>query len=834
MGATRHPRCATSPSALPSRAALAEQEALLAAHRRFTRPMRSEDEVWQAVAEAALDVVRAAHGASVALPEGDDLVCHGAAGSIEAGTRFRRNPSLSGRCLEEGRPLLMADGFNDPRANTAINRAKGIRSAIAVPFPLRGRFVGVLRLISPKADAFTERDSALAQILAGIIGTGLSSLGEQRALMAARESDAKQQLMADAVPHILWQADAEGRVDFLNRRWAEVTGIPADHALQAQPWLELLHPEDRQAVADAWMAASRKGCEFRVTYRQRDAKGCFRWMVNIGLPYREPGTGRITRWFGSTVDVHDEMQGREQVRRLNAELERVVAERTLERDQIWMSSTDLLCVASVQGQMLALNPAWTRTLGWPVESLIDQPFMDYVHSEDHERTSQAMEGLRRGQAQFHFVNRYRHQDGSWRWLSWNANPVEERIFATARDITAEKDHEELLQQLEDQLRQSQKMEAVGQLTGGLAHDFNNLLTGVIGSLDLLEARLQRGRLEDLDRFILAARGAAERAASLTHRLMAFSRRQTLDPRPVRADELVLGMEELVRRTVGPGIRVEVARGDAPWGTLCDPNQLENALLNLCINARDAMPQGGRLRISTANLSLEGRGAQLVRLTPGDYVVMRVADTGTGMPPEVLARAFDPFFTTKPIGQGTGLGLSMVYGFARQSGGEVSIESRPGQGTAISLFLPRHDVDRADVTVPAPVPVLEPAPGPFSVLVVDDEPTVRLLAREVLQEMGCSVDEASEAGAAFAMLQSGRAFDLLVTDVGLPGGMNGRQLADAARVLQPELKILFITGYAEEAALREGSLGRDMEILAKPFNVEALHRRLSALLEAEDR
>jgi len=380
-------------------------------------------------------------------------------------------------------------------------------------------------------------------------------------------------------------------------------------------------------------------------------------------------------------------------------------------------------------------------------------------------------------------------------------------------------------QAEEALRQSQKMEAVGQLTGGIAHDFNNLLTGIIGSLDLLQVRLRQGRTADIDRYIAAAQGASKRAAALTHRLLAFSRRQTLDPKPTDVNRLVMGMEELIRRTVGPQIAVEVVTAGGLWPTLIDSSQLESTLLNLCINARDAMPEGGRITIETANKWLDERAAKERDLPPGQYLSLCVTDTGTGMTPDVIARAFDPFFTTKPIGQGTGLGLSMVYGFVRQSGGQVRIYSEVGHGTTMCLYLPRHYGTSAEsVAADAPATSARAQTGK-TVLVVDDEPSVRMLVTEVLEELGYASIEASDGPAGLRMLEADMRVDLLVTDVGLPGGINGRQLADAARTTRPDLRVLFITGYAENAIIGNGQLEPNMGVLTKPFVMETLARRI---------
>jgi nitrogen-specific signal transduction histidine kinase/CheY-like chemotaxis protein len=408
------------------------------------------------------------------------------------------------------------------------------------------------------------------------------------------------------------------------------------------------------------------------------------------------------------------------------------------------------------------------------------------------------------------------------------------VYCSGRDITQEKEQADALALAEEALRQSQKMEAVGQLTGGLAHDFNNLLTGVMGNLDLIQIRVAQGRTQELDRYVDAAQGAIKRAAALTHRLLAFSRRQTLDPKPTNVSRLVVSMEDLIRRTIGPSIAMDALVAAAGlWTTLIDPGQLENALLNLCINARDAMPDGGKLTIETGNRWLDDRTAKERGLPAGQYVSLCVSDTGTGMTPEVIARAFDPFFTTKPLGMGTGLGLSMIYGFVQQSGGQVRIYSEVGQGTMVCLYLPRHVGATQPDETPAPTPVASRAGHNEIVLVVDDEPTIRVLVGEVLQDLGYTAIEAQDGAQALTVLRSGTRIDLLITDVGLPGGMNGRQVADAALVLRPGLKVLFITGYAENAVLSHGHLDPGMHVLTKPFSLETLGRRIEELLVGGD-
>jgi signal transduction histidine kinase/CheY-like chemotaxis protein len=380
---------------------------------------------------------------------------------------------------------------------------------------------------------------------------------------------------------------------------------------------------------------------------------------------------------------------------------------------------------------------------------------------------------------------------------------------------------------EMQLRQVQKMEAVGQLTGGIAHDFNNLLTGIVGSLDLLQTRLNQGRTDNVARYINAAMTSANRAAALTHRLLAFARRQPLIPKSVDVNQLVVSLEDLLRRTIGETIDLRIVAADGLWSTLCDPNQLESALLNLAINARDAMPDGGRLTIATSNARLDSVTADTPALAPGDYVCITVTDSGVGMSAEVAARAFDPFFTTKPIGQGTGLGLSMIYGFARQSNGHVTIDSKIGQGTTVRLYLPRHHGDVAASQASA-ARMAEHAATGETVLVIEDEPVVRGVIVEMLAEQGYRTLEAVDGPSGLKILRSGERIDLLVTDVGLPG-MNGRQVADQARESRPDLNILFITGYAESVAMADGFLQPGMEMITKPFDLDHLAQRVRAMI-----
>ena len=492
-----------------------------------------------------------------------------------------------------------------------------------------------------------------------------------------------------------------------------------------------------------------------------------------------------------------------------------------------------------EGRVTTWNPGAERTKGYKAHEIIGHHFSRFYPPEDLEADipTKALKQARE-EGRFTAEGWRIRKDGSRFWAMVVIDPVfdddgEVIGFAkVTRDLTERRDAQLELEQSQQALFQSQKMEAVGQLTGGLAHDFNNLLTGITGSLDLMKARLAQGRINELERYITAAMGAASRAATLTHRLLAFSRRQTLEPKPVNANKLVSGMEELVRRSVGPHVQIETVLAAGLWPCFCDANQLENAILNLCINARDAMPDGGRVTIETANTWVDDKTAADREMPPGQYVAICVSDNGVGMPADVIARAFDPFFTTKPTGKGTGLGLSMIYGFARQSNGQVRIYSEVGQGTTVKIYLPRfigetvtdEDEDQGDE--------LPRAEAGETVLVVDDEPTVRMLVGDTLSELGYRGIEAADASSGLKVLESDVNIDLLITDVGLPGGMNGKEMADEARKHRPDLKVLFITGYAENAAVTNGRLEPGMHVLSKPFPIDKLAARIRSIIEED--
>jgi PAS domain S-box-containing protein len=624
--------------------------------------------------------------------------------------------------------------------------------------------------------------------------------------------------------------DLDGGVEFMTEGGMCVMEVEDFASIQGAHWPSFWEGEEH-ARASAAINEAKTGGTGRFEGFARTMKGTPRWWDVIVTPMNGPD-GAPEKLLSISRDVTATKRAEVSLLELNDTLEAQVSARTADRDRMWRLSTDIMLVAEMDATITAINPAWERLLGWNDAELVGANFMAFVHPDDRPATFAEMGRLSQGATTFRFENRYRGRDGSYFWISWIAVPDEDMVHAVGRDVTAEKAAAEELTRAQEALRQSQKMEAVGQLTGGLAHDFNNLLTGIMGNLELLQTRIERGRFDDAERFVIAAQGAGRRAASLTQRLLAFSRRQTLDPKPTNVNKLIAGMEDLLRRTVGPTTDIEIVGAAGLWTAMIDPGQLENALLNLCINARDAMPNGGKITVETANKWLDDRTGRERDLPPGQYLSICVSDIGTGMAPETIEHAFEPFFTTKPMGQGTGLGLSMIYGFARQSGGQVRIYSELGQGTTMCIYLPRHlgeaDADGAIAFVNSAA-----AGKGETILVVDDEATIRHLIDEILDELGYAVIGAADGAAGLKVLQSGARIELLITDVGLPNGMNGRQVADAARALRPGLKVLFITGYAENAAVGNEHLEPGMELLTKPFTLDDLTNKVRSMLAPAD-
>ena len=750
--------------------------------------------------------------------------------------------------LSEPDLLVIPDLTADPRtdANPLVTGEPGIRFYAGAPLRTpEGQTLGSLCVIDtePRPEGLTGEQAddlrALARQVSVLlemrhaVDRGEVLIIEQRGVIREREardalarSEARYRTLFESIDVglciVRMKFDDAGRaidyhIEEANPAFERQTG-----AKVAGLWVSEFAPNLEQHWFDLYGRVALTG---EPAHIEDHAEVFGRWFDVRALRIGEPAEHRVAIFF-SDISVRKNME--EALRLLNDTLEQQVQQRTQERDRLWRNTQDIQVIIDGKGIFRAVNPAFTAILGWTSNDVIGRPLFEFVVPDDERVTDRALQHARVESLPV-VENRYRHKDGGFRWISWVAAPEADLIYASGRHITAEKEQAGALLKTEEALRQSQKMEAVGQLTGGLAHDFNNLLAGITGSLELMQTRMSQGRLGDLERYMTVAQGAARRAAALTHRLLAFSRRQTLTPKPTSVNGLIGGMEELIRRTIGPEITLEVVGAAGLWPTLIDPGQLENALLNLCINARDAMPEGGRITIETANKWLDRPAAITRNIPEGQYLSVCVTDTGTGMPLDVIDRVFEPFFTTKPIGQGTGLGLSMIHGFAQQSGGQVRIYSEVGQGTTVCLYLPRHygeaDVDDVALRL-AEIPRAE---QDETVLIVDDEPSVRMLVTEVLEDLGYTAIEAADSVAGLRVLQSDVRIDLLVTDVGLPGGMNGRQMADAGRERRPDLRVLFITGYAENAVLGNGHLAPGMQVLTKPFAMEALASRIKELI-----
>ncbi|PHN38955.1 hybrid sensor histidine kinase/response regulator [Pseudomonas amygdali] len=606
-----------------------------------------------------------------------------------------------------------------------------------------------------------------------------------------------------------------------------------------------IHPDDSarvdKSIEDALQNSETYRCEYRVLHED----GLYRWVEASGKIERD-SRGKPVRSPGVLLDIDSRRMAEDERDRLNELLTIFTA-----------AVPGVVYAKDLEGRMLVANRGTAELIGKPPEFFIGKTDLEFL--DDQQQARVLMETDRRimqNNVSEQIEEQVNLPDGSAAtWLSTKAPLLDENgevigLIGSSVDVTARKKAEEAVrelnqtleqrieqavferEQIEDALRHSQKMDAVGQLTGGIAHDFNNLLAGISGSLELITKRLAQGRVGDVDRYVSVAQGAVRRAASLTHRLLAFSRRQNLSPRVTNVNVLIQDMEELIARTVGPEIDIKVVAHDDLWPALIDHAQLESSLLNLCLNARDAMPSGGRIVIETANASIEECTDPDHGIPAGEHLSIRVTDTGMGMSPDTVAKAFEPFFTTKPIGAGTGLGLSMVYGFVRQSGGQIRVESVEGHGTSVVMHLPRHIAENAPRAA-EPEITEEPAQHTGeTVLIVDDEPSVRMHVAEVITGLGYNCLEAGDAQSGLQILQSDTRIDLLISDIGLPGGMNGREMADAAGDCRPGLPTLFITGYAKTSVLDDCHLRPCTQVLTKPFGLDALAGRVTGLIGAD--
>jgi PAS domain S-box-containing protein len=678
-------------------------------------------------------------------------------------------------------------------------------SGVAVPFsidatgeaPARERFLDFV--YQPLRD---DSGSVL-----GIFVQGADVTDRVLAENLMRASEDTFRTLAQTMPNQVWASAADGGVDWLNDQVYRYSGTRPGQ-LDGVGWADIVHPDDRDAAGASWFAAVAAGQTYETEFRIRRADGAYRWHIVRALPIVDDN-GAVQRWVGTNTDIQDQKS-------TAAMLQRQVAERTAERDRMWQYSTDVMLVAELEGWITAINPAFTRLLGWEQAEIVGTSLYTLVHPDDLAATSAEMASLAGGAATFRFENRTRRKGGGYAILSWTAAPDQRFVHAVGRDMTAERAAAEEMRRTALALQQSQKMEAIGKLTGGVAHDFNNLLQVISGNLQLLAGDVAGNAL-----------AGVTRGAKLASYLLAFGRRQALDPRVVRIGRFISGMEDMLRRSLGEEIEVETVISGGLWNTLVDTAQVENAVLNLCINARDAMEGVGKLTIEVGNALLDDAYASAhPELSAGQYVMIAVSDTGSGMSAEVMEQAFDPFFSTKPEGKGSGLGLSMVYGFARQSGGHVKIYSEPGNGTTVKLYLPRSlDVEDA----PLPPEARAVVGGQETILVAEDDEGVRATVVELLSELGYRVLKAGDAASALSIVDSGMPIDLLFTDVVMPGTLRSPELARKARERQPGMAVLFTSGYTETAIVHGGRLDPGVDLLGKPYTREALARKVRHVL-----
>ncbi len=646
-------------------------------------------------------------------------------------------------------------------------------------------------------------------------------IAERTASIAASES--RFRALAESLLGLVFMTSAQGRLTYVNNEFANYAGRLTPELL-ARGFATIVHPADQKRILAAWRNALKTHLPFEQEVRLRRQDGAWRWFLCRALPIQQEAS-RIEGWIGNGTDIEDRKRAEEALAAANAVLTRRVAERSRELDRLFTLSTDILAVSTPDTIFVSLSPAWERITGFRVEDSVGKSFLDFVHPDDAAATLAAGRLLDAGHPVSGLEHRALRADGSWGWISWHAAPRDEDglAYSIGRDVTEAKAREE-------QLRQSQKMEVIGQLTGGIAHDFNNLLTIIMGSLELLQRGLPNPDAKSTRRIEAALDGAA-RAAALTHRLLAFARRQPLEPKPVEPNLLVAGMSDMLARVLGEHIDLKFINAGGLWRVMVDVNQLENSILNLAVNARDAMPDGGHLTVETKNIVVEEPqipGQQ--DLAPGQYVMIAVTDTGSGMSPEIRAKVFEPFFTTKPQGHGTGLGLAQVYGFIRQSNGHVAIDSTPGQGTAVKLFLPRlHGAATAEPETPNPAPTESHGAGE-TILVVEDEEKIRNFSVEVLESAGYHVLSAENAASAAQILTANPEIDMLFTDVVLTGPMNGRALADQVQSRWPNIAVLFTTGYTRNAIIHHGRLDEGINFIGKPFTATALTQTIRKILD----
>ncbi|SEI51432.1 hybrid sensor histidine kinase/response regulator [Pseudomonas sp. NFR16] len=650
-----------------------------------------------------------------------------------------------------------------------------------------------------------------------------------------QDAEVRAHLAIEAADMGVWTYDPRTDTLLWDERCKALYGVAADAQVSMAFMFSRCHPDDRDLLQSRVKSALEADTGFQIEHRLLTDDDSERWVFSNGRSLFEDG--KCVRFTGVMQDISERKQATQALHQLNEILGERVVQRTRERDRTWELSRELLGVLRFDLTPIALNPAWEATLGWARGDLNERPLGALIHPDDLDATLHETASVAKGNVSTRFVNRMRHADGGYRWLSWTIVPDEGLMYAAVRDITSERAVVDELaatnKRLRDQIRererveaalqQMQRLEVVGQLTAGVAHDFNNLLTVILTSANFLSRDLEKGVFTKSPQRLQNIREAGERGAKLTSQLLSFSRRQRLEPVALNLNDTIAGMRELLGRALGGSVWVETQLADDLWSALVDPTQTEMIILNLAINARDAMAQGGQLRLSTWNEMVYRLPQRPEDPDPGAYVVLSVSDSGCGMSEEVLAKAFEPFFTTKAVGKGSGLGLAQVFGFAKQSGGGVSIDTAENAGTTIRVYLP--SVARSAT----PVVSVSDMPGDANaddlhrtILLVDDDPDVRSVTSMMLGSLGYSVVEAESGDDALKKIDTG--IELVLTDFAMPN-MTGAELAEIIKRNYPELPVMFITGFADIDIL---DVDQQL-IVQKPYKEEELARKLANVL-----
>lgn len=743
------------------------------------------------------------------------------------------------------------------------------------PFKLEYRLLrkdGVYRWAIDAAEPRFDLDGTFL----GYVGSVMDI--DERHEMESDLNDSRRELAAitHSIDQMIWTTRPDGYHDFYNDRWYEFTGLTPG-STDGDGWNGVFHPEDQTEAWKRWRNSIETGEPYEIEYRLRHHSGEYRWVIGRAQPSKDD-KGHVLRWYGTCTDIHD-IKTQELQRAALLELQEDVRSQDDPTEVAYAASRilgEFLKVDRVgygltdeDSETVVIDRDWTsdavksisgfhkfRDYGSFIDDLKQGKIVLFEDATSDPRTiDHASHLLEIGASAI--VNIPIRENGRLVAVLflharnpriWSQSEIDficdvaERTRQTVERRRAERELRNLATSLEEQvlertqalrqsdalLRQSQKMEAIGQLTGGVAHDFNNNLAVIISGLNLIQRKLNRGQTDDLDMLIAGAMEGAQRAATLTHRLLAFARRQPLSPEVVDGNRMISGMNELLSRTLGEAIRVETVLGAGLWKTSADLNQLENSLLNLAVNARDAMPDGGRLTIETANAHVDDAYGTLHNLTPGQYILIAVSDTGCGMTDEVMSKAFDPFFTTKEVGKGTGLGLSQIFGFVRQSHGHVKIYSELGVGTSIKMYLPRYYGD-AEHQTPETYSEEMPEGKGEAILLVEDDDRVRSFTENALRELGYAVTTASSGPKALELLRNGLTVDLLFTDIIMPE-MTGRKLADAVAEFLPHLPVIYATGYTSNAVVHNGILDPGTNFLQKPYMLTQLAQKVRSVLD----